>query len=296
MSTKAFARCHAAVNFGFFVAAIGFSVMIQHPAYLAVGMAGAMCLHLSLNGPRAARTFLVLLPLWIFLTLLNPLLNTHGEHVLFRIFGRPYTWEALCYGVVVGGMFVIMLLWMSSYNVIMTEDKFTYLFANLAPSLALILTMIFRLVPSFLRKIRQIMDARKCIGKGAGENAGTKEKMEHGMTVISVMTAWALEGSVVTSDSMNSRGYGTARRTCFQQFSFRKEDLAVSLILVLGIIGTICGLVQGSGSAVYTPILAVEPVTAERLPGLLAYGIFIFTPTILNLKEELIWHISRSKI
>ena len=206
MSTKAFARCHAAVNFAFYMIAICFSVMIQHPAYLAVSVAGAMCLHLSLSGPRAVRAFLVLLPLWIFLAVLNPLLNTRGEHILFRVFGRPYTWEALCYGMVVGGMFILMLLWFSSYQVIMTEDKFTYLFANLAPSIALILTMIFRMVPSFLRKLKQIMDARKCNGLGAGEQAGTKEKLEHGMTVLSVMTAWALEGSVVTSDSMNSRG------------------------------------------------------------------------------------------
>mgnify|MGYP003311585874 CR=1 FL=1 len=36
----AFSKCHPAVNFLFFVGAIGCSVVIQHPAYL---LAGACC-------------------------------------------------------------------------------------------------------------------------------------------------------------------------------------------------------------------------------------------------------------
>ena len=271
-------------------------MVIQHPAYLAVSVIGAICLNVSLSGPKALRKLLALFPLWILLTAINPLLNTRGEHILFRVFGRPYTWEALCYGMIVGGMFVVMILWFSCYNVIMTEDKFTYLFANLAPSIALILTMIFRMVPSFVRKVHQIMDARKCIGMGAGEHANTKEKLTHGMTVVSVMTAWALEGSVVTSDSMNSRGYGTAKRTCFHSFRFRREDVIVSILFVLFCAVTIVGFAKGSGTAAYTPVMYVEPVTGKNLPGIIAYTLFLLTPTILNLKEDLLWHISRSKI
>lgn len=40
----------------------------------------------------------MLLPMFLALTVVNPLFNTYGERVLFHVFGRPYTVEALLYG------------------------------------------------------------------------------------------------------------------------------------------------------------------------------------------------------
>ena len=45
-----FESCHPAVNFLFFVGAIGFSVLIQHPAYLIAGTIGAAVYYLLLSG------------------------------------------------------------------------------------------------------------------------------------------------------------------------------------------------------------------------------------------------------
>ena len=49
MTKDAFSKCHPAVNFLFFLGAIGFGVMIQHPAYLAAGVAGAAVYYLLLK-------------------------------------------------------------------------------------------------------------------------------------------------------------------------------------------------------------------------------------------------------
>lgn len=292
MGKTCFAKLHPAVGFGFFIAAICFSVLVQHPAYLAAGIVCGLLLNVTLTGQKAVRSFLRLIPLWMILTAINPLFNTLGERVLFTYFGRPYTLEALYYGMAIAGMFVAMLQWFSAYNYVMTEDKFSFLFGSLVPSLSLLLVTVLRMIPDLMRQGKQILTARRCIGMGGAEDSTLREKVTDGVTALSVLISWALEGSIVTADSMNSRGYGTGKRSCFHSYRFRGTDFVAALILFpLGLTAALF-LLQGSGWASYTPALGAAPVT----PGLLAYILFLLTPTILNVKEEIQWYISRSGI
>jgi len=142
----------------------------------------------------------------------------------------------------------------------------------------------------------QIAGARRCIGKGGAENASVKEKLTDGMTTISVLTSLALEESVVTADSMNSRGYGAAKRSCYHSYRFAGADLAAVLVFAALCGVSIAALVKGSGSANYTPDLVIAPIEGWGIPGIAAYTFFLLIPTILNIKEEIQWHISRSKI
>ena len=173
----AFSKCHPAVNFLFFVGAIGCGVVIQHPAYLIAGIVAGAVYYLLLSGRKGWKTILAMFPLFAFLTAINPLFNTYGEKVLLHIFGRPYTLEALLYGAAIAAMFVAMLLWFGCYNKVLTSDKFTSLFGNLIPSISLLLVMVLRMVPNFMRKTKQIIGARRSIGKGAGDAASNKEKL-----------------------------------------------------------------------------------------------------------------------
>ena len=292
MKYDAFSKCHPAVNFLFFVGAIGCGVVIQHPAYLIAGIVAGAVYYLLLSGRKGWKTILAMFPLFAFLTAINPLFNTYGERVLFHVFNRPYTFEALLYGTAVAAMFVAMLLWFGCYNKVLTSDKFTSLFGNLIPAISLLLVMVFRMVPNFMRKTQQIIAARKSIGKGAGEAATNKEKLSDGMTVLGSMTSWALEGSVVTGDSMRARGYGAAKRSSFIIYRMTWNDwilLAVMLILI-GI--TIIAACVGQFSAVFVPMIEIAPVSW----GLAAYTCYLLIPSALHIKEAIQWHISRSKI
>ena len=107
----AFSKCHPAVNFLFFVGAIGCSVVIQHPLYLITGILCGGVYYLLLNGRKGWKMLLGLLPMFVILTAVNPLFNTYGAHILFSVFGRPYTLEALLYGAAIASVFVVMMLW-----------------------------------------------------------------------------------------------------------------------------------------------------------------------------------------
>ena len=288
----AFTKCHPAVNFLFFVGAIGFGVTIQHPAYLLVGILSGMVYYLFLNGRKGWKMLLGLLPMFVFLTAINPLFNLYGQTILFHVFGRPYTLEALMYGAAIAAVFVVTMLWFGCYNKVLTSDKFTSLFGNLIPAISLLLVMVLRMVPNLIRKTQQITGARKSIGKGAAETAGTKEKLSDGLTVLGALTSWALEGSVVTGDSMRARGYGCAKRSSFQIYRMTGMDWSL-LAVMIACIGAVIGFAAcGSMNATFTPDFDIAPLSW----GIVPYTVYLLIPSALHIKEAIQWHISRSKI
>lgn len=296
MRIDAFSKRHPLVNFLFFLGAMGCGVVIQHPAYLAAGLTCATVYYLLLLGRRGIKLLLGLVPLFALITLINPLFNTYGATALTYVFGRPYTLEGLYYGAAVAGILVGMLIWFGCYNEVLTSDKFTSLFGNLLPALSLLLVMVLRLIPNLIRKAGQILGARKSIGKGAGEDAAFREKLRDGASVLSALTDWALEGSMVTGDAMRSRGYGAAKRSSFMIYRMTGGDfvlLAVQLVLLAVVIA---GCAMGCVRATFTPELYIAPVSGWRGLPLLAYIGYLLIPTILHCKEVLQWHISRSGI
>lgn len=287
MTQSAFSGCHPLTAFVFFLGAIGFGVVIQHPAYI---LAGILCAGIScalLCGRKGIRTVACSIPLFLFFAAINPLFNTRGDQVLFHIFGNPYTLEALCHGMAVSGIFMIMLLWFSCYSAVLTSDKFVCLFGSLIPSLSMLLVMVLRMIPSFLRRGRQLTGVRRSIGKGAGTTR--REQVQEGMALLSALTDWALEGSITTADSMRARGYGSAKRTSFQIYKLTMQDM---LLLVIMILLAGCVMLTADTAASYTPQLVFAPVT----PSLGAYIFFLLIPVILQGKEAVLWHISISKI
>ncbi len=268
-----------------------------HPAYVASSMLLSCAYYISICGRKAFRTIAGLLVLFVLLSVLNPLLNTYGERVLFTYFnGRPYTLEALFYGVATSGMVVSVLLWFCSYNAVMTSDKFLYIFGRFAPAISLLLTMVLRLVPSYERKVSQIASARKCIGK-AGDSGEKKELINNGLTVLGSLTSWALEGAIVTADSMRSRGYGCGKRTAFSVYSFGAADKLLAIIMLLLIICVVVCAAMGATYVTYTPVMNITPInTVNSVAGIISYIAFLSIPTFLNIKETIVWSVLIKRI
>ncbi len=296
MKQDAFSKLHPAVNLLFFIGAICFGVLLQHPVYLLAGIFASGVYYFFLNGRKGIKTVLLMIPLFIFITLFNPIVNTRGITVLFTYFDRPYTLEALIYGVAVAATFVLMVLWFGCYGKVLTGDKFTCLFSNLAPSLSLLLVMVFRMIPNLLRKAKQITDVRSSVGKGLQGKASVKDKLNSGMTVIGVLTSWALEGSITTSDSMRSRGYGTAKRTSFMVYRITKTDCILGLIMILLLAVLICFAANGGMDAEFLPERNITPVNGRNIIGFIAYLGYLLIPSIMNFAEVIQWKISKLKI
>lgn len=293
---KGFASFHPAVVFAFFVCAVVLTVLANRPALQAAGVVCAAAFYLCVRGRAGWRTVAALVPVFVVLALANPLFSTRGDTVLFTwLGGRPYTAEALAFGASTAAMFVGVLLWFFSYNHVMASDRFTYLFGRLAPALTLVFTMVLRLVPTYQRKARDIAGARACVGHGVRQD-GLRERVQAGATLLSALVGWALEGSVVTADSMRSRGFGTGRRTTFARYRFGARDACLAAVLALLLAGAAAGAATGALSMDFFPALALSDPTPWGAVGCACFVAFMAAPAAIDLWEAASWRISLSRI
>ena len=292
----AFSDYHPAVCFAFFVIAVVFCMFLRHPAFTAAALIFSFLYAVTIQGVRACKFLLAMVPILVIISVINPLFNTLGETVLFTYFGdRPYTFEALAYGACTACMFVAMFVWFSSYNRVMTSDKFTFLFGGLAPAITLTLTMALRLVPSYLDKLKQFAQCRSSLGKSPQEG-DFSQRVEHGSDLLSQLTSWAFESSVQTADSMKSRGYGVGRRSQFALYRFTARDAVCAGAMLVLCALTLVGVAFGSQDIEFYPTIVAAQPGASFAISLTAYCVLLFLPTFINAKEILVWRSSLSRM
>lgn len=288
---------HPIVNFLYFFFVIGFSMFFLHPVYMVISISAAFIYSVMLLGGKGVRfNCMVMLPMVLFVTFANPLFNHKGATILFYLKnGNPITMQSIIYGLVSGTMLVTVILWFVCYNQIMTSDRFIYLFGKIIPSLSLIFSMVLRFVPLYKQRIKIISDAQKCIGNDV-TNGNIIEKAKNGIKILSIMTTWALESGIETSDSMRARGYGLKGRTAFSNFVMTKRDkvmLGILLVLVSIIIG---GSILGLTKVRYFPTIIMTGFMPKSVVCYSAYFLLAYMPIMINIVEALKWKYFKSKI
>ena len=288
-SGDTFSGFHPFINLLYFVAVIGFTMFFTHPVCLALSLLCALTYSVYINGKKAVRFNLIyMLPLLVIAALFNPLFNHQGATILAYLpDGNPLTLESILYGVSASVMLVTVISWFSCFNVIMTSDKFVYLFGKLIPALSLILSMVLRFVPRFRAQIKIISNAQKCIGRDV-TSGNLLRKMKHGIKILSIMVTWALENAIETADSMKGRGYGLPGRTAFSIFRFDKRDGRALVFILACAAVVVAGNFTGVYRFRYFPTVKGE-WTGATLIVFIAYFALCLYPLIINLKEDIFW-------
>lgn len=292
-----FSTYHPIINFIYFTAVIIFSMFFMHPIFQAIALISAFIYSIVLKGRKAVKfNLLYMLPLLIFMAVLNPAFNHAGITILFYLKnGNPITLESILYGIASATMFITVILWFSCYNQVMTSDKFIYIFGRIIPSLSLVLSMIFRFVPRYIEQIRTISNAQKAIGRDPSQG-NIIQRAKNGLTILSIMTTWALENSIETADSMRARGYGLPGRTSFSIFSFDKRDKTVLQIMIILILIVLYGGVTGKNSIRFFPSIKYKEATGSSILIYIAYSILCMLPIITNIQEAIKWRSIEYKI
>jgi energy-coupling factor transport system permease protein len=293
ISEDSFSKLHPIVNFIYFLFVIMFSMFFMHPIFLGISLTGAMIYSLNLKGTKALKfNVLYMMPMVIFVAILNPLFNHEGVTIILYINSNPITLESIIYGIASAIMFATVLIWFSVYNVVMTADKFMYLFGRVAPKTSLIIAMVLRFVPRFKAQIKVISNGQKSIGKDITDG-NIFERVSHGVKILSMLVTWALENAIETADSMKSRGYGLKGRTSFYLYKFRNRDKIVLSLLVGLITITLYGVTLGEGNMNYFLGININNISPISLITYVAYFILSILPIIINIWEEVKWKLSR---
>ena len=290
MRRDAFSGYHPAVSMLYFVLAIGFTMFFIHPVCLGISLGCALAYARDLKGKRAVRRHLLwMLPLLIATALINPAFSHQGVTILAYLpSGNPLTLESILYGMYAAVLLIAVITWFSCFHVVMTSDKFVYLFGRVIPALSLILSMSLRLVPRFTAQAKVISHAQRCIGRDV-RSGGLFKRARHGIRILSILVTWALENAIDTADSMKDRGFGLPGRTAFSIYRFDRRDRTAMECLLFCSGGVLAGAFAGKLRFVYMPILSGAPFDLWQMGSFALFLILCAMPMIVNRKENLQW-------
>ena len=292
-----FSEYHPFINLIYFAFVISFSLTISHPLAQGISLVCAVIYAVSINGKKSVIFLLkYCLPMVLLTAFINPAFNHEGATTLLYFpNGNPLTLESILYGFSAGVMIITTLMWFSSFNRVMTTDKFIYLFGKVIPALSLVLSMSLRFVPKFKSQMETVTEAQKSIGRDVSSGS-FMQRTKTAILIFSIMITWSLENAIETADSMKSRGYGLKGRTAFSIYRFDKRDKNAIVWLALCGLLVIVGAIMNTFGFRYFPDISYAAFDMTTIPFYCVYFALCITPVILNLKEEIKWKALASKM
>ncbi|MGN1444432.1 MAG: energy-coupling factor transporter transmembrane component T [Acutalibacteraceae bacterium] len=276
---------HPAVGFCYFLSVFILSLSMSHPAVAVSSLFAAAVYDRYLKGKKAAKGIaLAVIPVLIFVPLINGLFSHYGVTVLFVMkSGNNFTLEAVLYGLFLAVKFLSVMLWLDCFNEIIDGDKFVYLFGRFSPRLALVISMTLRFIPMLRDGYAEVENAGRGIGL-SGTEKNLLKKFKASAHKLSVLVTWVLENAIDTSYSMKARGYAVKRRSAYSKFVFTVYD-GLSAAATGILFGLSCFAVFGL-KALYNPIIEIERFGLLDVLSFAAFLLLCLFPYALDLREK----------
>ncbi len=292
---KSFATIHPAVLMVYFLSEIVISMFSTNPIILGVGLVGGLLFFLMIQDIKVfLKDLTFYIPMFLLITIINPLFSHNGVTPLFFMNGNPVTMEAIIYGMDIALMLMAVIYWCKCYSLIMTTDKFLYLFGKAIPKLSLVLSMALRFIPLFKEKLHEIRNVQSSIG--LYDRKGFVNKITSELKVFSALITWSLENSVETASSMKARGYGLKGRTHFSMYKFRSRDLIYLLAIVIFFGIVIVGMAMGVTDFSFYPEISNFNFGISQVIVYISFALLSFIPFVSEVWEVIVWKYSVSKI
>jgi len=283
--SHAFEECHPAVPAVFFVAATVLSMSVVHPVFCVLSLVFSAAYGCIARGPRAmGKSLLLIAPLAVLVSLLNPFFSASGSTQVGSLFGYPLYAESLAYGACMGAMMAAVLLWLQDAAAVMTSEDALAVTGNTAPTLALMLSMIARSVPRYMRRGRTIAAiGTACTSASAGDAV---DKVSDTARRFGILLSWSLEDSLQTADSMAARGWRSSRkRTFYVRRAFALSDaVLIGAVLTLMLASAAAALAEGSRFSFY-PVMPALGFWWGYAP----YVVFCAIPLLMEIRGAILW-------
>ena len=251
---------------------------------------GLLRLSLAENGRKFFKDLIFALSLSAVISITNPLFSHNGSTPLFFINEKPFTFEALMYGVNMGIQISAVIIWLTVMGKTLKDSDIMYLLGKALPKTTLVITMVKGYIPKIKNKFKHISDAQH--GNGIYSGNCRTDKIKYSLCVFSAVFSWSAEHSVETSMSMNARGFGYSKRTSSQKIKFRLRDfIALALITLMGIL-----IFVSASKGINWNFYPVISMSENSLPSALMFGIITFSSSMLEIKERIKWKYCLAKI
>lgn len=160
MKPTAFDSLHPALPLVYFAVALVLAMAAPHPTLLALSFAIAALYGVWLRGGRAVtRSFAWQFPLLAVIVAVNPLFSSTGTTELFRIGTQAVYAEGYANAATMALLLLCVMHWFSNADAVLGSDKVMGTLGGILPTISLMISMIMRLIPQFVRRGHTISNA-----------------------------------------------------------------------------------------------------------------------------------------
>lgn len=281
-----FSKLHPITSFAFFVLTFVFILTLNNPFFSAVSLLCAQAYETRIRGKQVLKSLKFTFAILIFVSLFNMIFAHYGEDVLFKIKETEFTLEALFYGFNQGMVLAAVVIWFSSFSIVLDSEKIIYIF-RFAPKCALIFSMVLGFFARFNKKLKDIRDAQTALNGGINDKT-LKEKYKTAINNFSSLVTYSLESSIITADSMNARGYNP-RAVRYSRYRFNISDIVFLVIMIVLSAFILYHKFKGNLVFVFDPVIYSESFSMVAFISFILLELF---PTLLDLWEDFLWRLS----
>lgn len=292
---KSFASTHPTVLFIYYLSVVFITMFMIHPAILILSLIGALIFFFMLEPTKQfVRDIGFYSFVFMLIAITNPLFVHRGETILFFLNDNPVTKEAFIYGFVIAALLVAIIFWSKSYTILVTSDKFIYLFGKAIPKLSLIISMSLRFIPLFKQQMKKVNQTQKTLGIYTSKSI--TNRILSGIRTFSSLLTWSFENSILQADSMKARGYGLKGRSHYSLFKWNARDYYL-LVMIGGIFLAVMYLnTKDVYQFTYYPLISNFHLSIKHIFELGIIFVLMILPTLVEVKENIQWRYYKSKI
>ncbi len=293
-TTMFFSKMHPFIVFTYFVSLTILTMFTKHPLLLLLSLISSVVLNCLLDWRSFVKSLKWFIPIGIVTALVNPLISHDGETPLLYVNHQAITLEALAYGINMSVLFLAMFFWLNALSKIMTTDQFIYLFGNVSPKLALLLSITMRLIQLLNYQLQQIVSAQKAIGLDPS-TGNVIQRLKAAMRILSILITWALENAMESSHSMKARGFGLKGRTTFAIYRWSKRDTKYALPFLFFLIVQLVFIWSKQDVFYFYPTFAKMSFSILSIINYSSFFMMAMYFIALYAWEAFTWHLSNLK-
>lgn len=230
-----FYHLHPSVLFIYFLGIFNFTFIYNHPVFMISNLICIILVTLLYTSPKKVLLSIKTVAIMsIFIIVINALTNHRGANILFYLFDKPITFEAILYGIISSIMIAIMFITFLVFNILIDSERFLYLFGGALPKLAFITNMSIRFTQVFKKRAGEILAVST-----TRQGAETKlvDKIKKNMVLLQALVSFSLEEGMHISKALKSKAYGLYKRSSYNSYKFIKVDLII-IVFMLFVIAT----------------------------------------------------------
>ncbi|MDA3847249.1 MAG: energy-coupling factor transporter transmembrane component T [Vallitaleaceae bacterium] len=284
---------HPLANLIYFLGVLLLTMMLMDPLALVILLIGQISYGFIISGHKKVfQSFRFSFPIGILMVIINPLINHRGRIILFELFGKSITFEAVLMGAMMAISLIVIITMFVSYEEIVDYHKFIFIVGRVLPKTAFLTTMTIRYIPLLKRRYEIISFTRRMIVVTEGNLMSRIKSVNQ---KILMLLGWSVESAITTSDSMTARGYGLVERSRYQSYTWQVRDSLYVTVSVVLLSILVFFRIEGRLYMQVYPDMVVA--TRDMIDYLLYGGLFAFVniPLWIEWKEQYRWHYSGSK-